>query len=73
MNDDNRQGQLPIDLPGLPRLFTIPQLAEYFGVSVRTVEGWNSRGGGPRSVKIGRHVRYTEDSIREYLASRSVT
>lgn len=55
----------------LPKLFTIPQLAEYFGVSVRTVEGWNARGGGPRPVKIGRHVRYTEDSIREYLASRS--
>lgn len=61
------------DLTGLPRLFTIPQIAEYFGVSARTVEGWNSAGTGPKPIKVGRHIRYTEDSIREFLVSRAAS
>src|SRR5690606_9534282 len=35
---------------------TIEQLAEREGVAVGTVYGWNSKGGGPRYIKIGKHV-----------------
>ena len=61
-----------VSAAGLPRLFTIKQVAEYFQVSTRTVEDWNLRGGGPRAIKIGRHVRYTEDSLRDFLDSRAI-
>ncbi|WP_395105270.1 helix-turn-helix transcriptional regulator [Actinomadura sp. SCN-SB] len=37
---------------------TIEDLAERFGVPVRTVYSWNSEGTGPRYMKIGRHARY---------------
>ena len=34
------------------------QAAEFLGVSVRTLQAWRIRGGGPRYCKIGRAVRY---------------
>ncbi len=33
-------------------------LADRLGVSIATVYAWNSRGGGPRFMKFGKHVRY---------------
>jgi hypothetical protein len=37
---------------------TIEELAEREGVPVGTVHPWNSRGTGPKYMKIGRHCRY---------------
>ncbi|MFB4284813.1 helix-turn-helix transcriptional regulator [Nonomuraea sp. MTCD27] len=37
---------------------TPDDLAERVGVPVGTVYHWNSRGGGPRFMKIGKYVRY---------------
>jgi hypothetical protein len=34
------------------------QAAEFLGVSVRTLQAWRVRGGGPRYCKIGRSVRF---------------
>lgn len=43
--------------------------AEFLGVSVRTLQAWRVRGGGPRYVKIGRAVRYQR---RELVAFQEV-
>jgi excisionase family DNA binding protein len=37
---------------------TPEDLAERVGVPVSTVYQWNSRGGGPRFMRVGRYVRY---------------
>ncbi len=37
---------------------TPADLAEREGVPLQTVYQWNSRGEGPRYMRIGRHVRY---------------
>ena len=37
---------------------SIDDLAERYGVPVKTVYAWNSEGTGPRYMRIGRHVRY---------------
>lgn len=50
----------------------IEALAEREGVPKRTVERWNSRGGGPRYMKIGRHVRYRLNDVIEWENSRYV-
>lgn len=34
------------------------QAAEFLGVSVRTLQAWRVRGGGPRYLKMGSSVRY---------------
>jgi predicted DNA-binding transcriptional regulator AlpA len=43
------------------------QAADFLGVSVRTLQAWRVRGGGPRYCKIGRAVRYQ----RRELAQRA--
>lgn len=49
---------------------------EYFsqlaGVPLQTVYGWNSKGTGPRYVRVGRHVRYRQSDIDAWLDSHSV-
>ena len=49
---------------------TIEQLAEREGVAVGTVYGWNSKGGGPRYIKIGKHVRYRMSDVLAWEESR---
>lgn len=36
----------------------IQALAERLDVPVKTVYDWNSKGTGPRYLRVGRHVRY---------------
>lgn len=40
------------------RHLTPEDLAGRMGVPVKTVYDWNSKGTGPRYMKIGRHARY---------------
>jgi excisionase family DNA binding protein len=39
------------------------ELAEYLGVPVQTVYAWRHYGTGPRSSKVGRHVRYRRTDV----------
>lgn len=47
------------------------QLAEYLGVPLATVYRWRTRGGGPRGVKVGRHVRYRDRDVEAWLESQA--
>lgn len=38
-------------------------LAEREGVPIATIYQWNSRGDGPRFMKIGKHVRYRLNDV----------
>ena len=44
------------------------QLAEYWGISARTLERWRSIGWEPRYIKIGGRVVYRVEDILEYEA-----
>jgi len=48
------------------------QAAELLGVSVRTLQAWRVRGGGPVFVKLGRSVRYRPDDLESWISSRRV-
>jgi hypothetical protein len=49
------------------------QAAIFLGVSVRTLQAWRVRGGGPRFCKIGRRsVRYQRRALMEFMAKRTV-
>jgi predicted DNA-binding transcriptional regulator AlpA len=48
------------------------QAAEFLGVSVRTLQAWRVRGGGPRYVKIGRSVRYQRRELVAFQQSHTV-
>ncbi|HEX6498990.1 MAG TPA: helix-turn-helix domain-containing protein [Micromonosporaceae bacterium] len=48
-------------------LGTPDEVAEYYGVPVRTLEVWRHRGLGPRWSKVGRHVRYRWTDVEKWL------
>lgn len=47
------------DLEYLDRLLTETEAAQFLGFSIRALQGWRVKGGGPKFVKVsGRAVRY---------------
>jgi len=51
------------------KLLTVVELAQYLDVPVQTVYAWNTRGTGPKRVKIGKHVRYRPADVERWLES----
>jgi excisionase family DNA binding protein len=49
------------------RLLTSAEVAEYLRVPVKTLDSWSYRGLGPRFSKIGRHRRYDERDLEEWV------
>lgn len=43
------------------------ELATRLGVSVETVRWWRKQGTGPRAVKVGRRVFYSEHDVRQWI------
>jgi hypothetical protein len=41
--------------------------ADFFGVSVKTLQQWRQRKTGPRYYKVGNRVKYDLNDLREYL------
>jgi hypothetical protein len=49
------------------------QAAEFLGVSVRTLQAWRVRGGGPAYCKIGRAVRYQRRILVTFQQEHTVS
>jgi predicted DNA-binding transcriptional regulator AlpA len=59
----------PADTPSV-RYLDPRQAAAYIGVTVRGLEAWRNKGGGPEFLRIGaRLVRYDVRKIDEWMAS----
>lgn len=58
-------------LPGLPRLLSEAEVAEYLGVTVLTVYRWR-RAGVIGCHMVGKSPRYTEQHVIDYLAAREL-
>jgi excisionase family DNA binding protein len=54
------------------RHLTVSELADRLGVPARTIYTWNSAGGGPRFLKIGRHVRYRLSDVIKWEGEHAV-
>lgn len=46
------------------------ELAHHLGVSVETVRWWRKQGTGPRAIKVGRRVFYSDHDVRQWLNKR---
>lgn len=51
----------------IDRLLNQDEVAEMLSVSVRTLEYWRSKGGGPGFVKVGKLARYRTSVVRTYI------
>ena len=56
--------------PLLGGWLTRPQVAAEIGVSVDTLQRWETRRIGPPCVRIGRKVFYRAEAFRDWLISR---
>ncbi|MBA3069892.1 MAG: helix-turn-helix domain-containing protein [Hyphomonas sp.] len=54
--------------PGwLDEAIDTPAVAEITGLSIKTLNTWRCRGGGPRFLKLGRSVRYRRRAVLQWL------
>jgi hypothetical protein len=47
------------------------QAAQVLTVGTKTLQSWRVRGVGPRWVRIGRLVRYTEGELMKYIEEQT--
>lgn len=58
----------------LDRLINEQEAAEFLGYTIRALQNWRVRGGGPRFVKVsGRSVRYRRRQLIEWADSKMVS
>ncbi|WP_084404752.1 helix-turn-helix domain-containing protein [Pseudovibrio sp. Ad13] len=50
-------------------MITEAAAADYLGISIRTIQAWRVRGGGPSYVKMGKSVRYRPSDIQNWIES----
>jgi excisionase family DNA binding protein len=55
----------------MERLLTPQELAQALGVPLATVYGWKTTGTGPRRIRVGKHVRFRESDVAEYLERKA--
>lgn len=48
-------------------LWTTEVLSEYLSVPVQTIYDWRTRGYGPPGIRLGRHLRFRESDVFEWL------
>jgi excisionase family DNA binding protein len=48
-------------------LLTPEKVAAYLQIPRQTLYAWRTRGRGPRSLKVGRHVRYRREDVEAWL------
>jgi len=51
---------------------SVEDLAAYLGRSRRTVLDWNSRGLGPKYIRLGRRIAYRPSDVEKWLRTREV-
>jgi predicted DNA-binding transcriptional regulator AlpA len=68
--DHQQQSGNPEPASLLGGWLTRPQVADEVGVSIDTLQRWETRRIGPPCVRIGRKVLYRAEAFREWLISR---
>lgn len=54
-------------MPERPPLATPDEVADFLGLPIATLGQWRYMGKGPKSIKVGRHVRYRWADIERWL------
>lgn len=53
------------------RLWTTEDVSAYLGIPVGTLYQWRCKGYGPPGKRMGKHVRYRPEDVREWVDSLS--
>ncbi|MCV6823163.1 MULTISPECIES: helix-turn-helix transcriptional regulator [Halocynthiibacter] len=72
-NSSEATMQTQIDPDYYDRLIGERDAADYLCYSVRALQNWRVRGGGPLFIKVsGRSVRYTRRDLQKWIAEKRV-
>jgi predicted DNA-binding transcriptional regulator AlpA len=52
------------------QLWTPTALSDYLGIPIATLYQWRQRAEGPPAVRLGKHLRYRPEAVREWLKSQ---
>lgn len=55
----------------MDRLWGIKEVAAYLDVPVATLYQWRSHGYGPPGRRMGKHIRYLPEQVRDWVKSLS--
>jgi len=48
------------------------ELAEFLGISARTLDRWHAQRRGPKRVQVGNFIRYRQSDVSAWLDSNAV-
>lgn len=51
------------------RLWTASDVSHFLGIPVTTLHQWRYRGVGPEAFRVGKHLRYDPQAVRQWLLS----
>jgi excisionase family DNA binding protein len=71
MTNPKAGGTARAAFPGTSRLLTPSELAEMLGVPIATLYAWRYHGKGPPALRIGRHLRYPAEELRQWIGDRA--
>lgn len=54
-------------------LLTEAQAADFLSISMRTLQAWRVRGGGPVFVRAGRAIRYRRRDLLDWINANTAT
>jgi predicted DNA-binding transcriptional regulator AlpA len=60
----------PLGADLLAEYYTEHQLADQFGVTLRTLRTWRAAGEAPPHKRLGKYVMYAKADVRDWLAKR---
>lgn len=55
----------------MDKLITPEELSEKLDIPIGTLYQWRYRNVGPRSISVGRHIRYRRSDIEEWLEANA--
>lgn len=61
--------QAPVAATVADRLWTVHDVSQFLGVPVGTLYQWRVRSEGPPAMRLGRHLRFDPDTVRQWAAS----
>ncbi len=72
VNDDKgRLGPATTLDPVKDRPWTPEEVSVFLGVPVPTLYQWRHKGIGPKSHRVGRHLRYKPDDVRAWFENQA--
>jgi excisionase family DNA binding protein len=62
---------MDMNIVNADRLWTVEEVAHYLGIPVKTLYYWRCHGIGPRSARLGKHLRYRAEDVRDWVELRT--